>query len=355
MDRLEVQVRHQHPSGFRLDVQFQSDAKVLSLFGPSGSGKTTLLSVIGGFLRPDEARVCQGTSTLVDTKQGILIPPEHRRVGFVFQDHLLFPHLSVERNLTYGRRQVRSARIPFQRVIDILELGPLLAQMPRTLSGGQQQRVALGRAILSEPELLLMDEPLRSLDEALRSRILAYLEPVLAEWNIQTIYVSHNQMEVRRLATWTVVLDQGRVVDQGPTEEVIEHPTLLDRQGEMGPVNILRVTEVHQDSAGTWHGWVQQQQLDLPPPATSIASGLVTFAPTVVSILISDAGTGSARNRLMGRIRHLHPLADRVLVGIDVGPLLWAEITPDSCRELGLAIDREVSCSIKVRSMTWIS
>ncbi|HJT36482.1 MAG TPA: molybdenum ABC transporter ATP-binding protein [Pirellulales bacterium] len=224
MNRLSVCCRHRYASGFELDVAFQIAHQVTSLFGPSGSGKTTVLAMIAGALRPQAGRIELGGRMLVDTSQNICLAAEHRRVGLVFQDHLLFPHLNVEQNLRYGqrRRRVGASDIDFGQVVEVLELGDLLERMPRNLSGGQRQRVALGRSLLASPELLLLDEPLAALDAPLKDRILTYLERVVAQWRLPTIYVSHAASEVERLADWVIVLKQGRVAATGTPEQILK-------------------------------------------------------------------------------------------------------------------------------------
>ena len=223
MSWLKFDCRHRHPSGFELDVAFQAEHQVVGLFGPSGSGKTSVLAVIAGLFRPQHGHVLLGQEKLLDTGACVEMPPQRRRVGMVFQDHLLFPHLSVESNLRYGlnRRGAAKRAIDFARVVEVLELGDLLARPPRNLSGGERQRVALARSLLSGPDALLLDEPLTALDQPLKQRILIYLERVLAQWQIPTLFVSHVAADVRRLAEWAVVLDQGRVVASGPPADVL--------------------------------------------------------------------------------------------------------------------------------------
>lgn len=222
MKRLSFQSAHRFAGGFSVDAKLVTTAQVTALFGPSGSGKTSILYMIAGLLRPHTGSITLGEHTWLDTKRGVDLKPEERRVGFVFQDHLLFPHLNVERNLMYGRRRREQARaIQPARVIEVLELGELLDRYPRNLSGGEKQRVALGRSLLSGPELLLLDEPLAALDDGLKQRVLSYLERAMAEWQVPTIYVSHNAAEVRRLAEQVIVLDAGRVTRCGTPQEVL--------------------------------------------------------------------------------------------------------------------------------------
>jgi molybdate transport system ATP-binding protein len=218
---LEFRCRLRYASGFTLKASFSTTARVTALFGPSGSGKSSVLSVIAGLRRPEEGVVRLGTRTLAESTQRIYLPPEARRIGYVFQAHLLFPHLSVHDNLLYGwRRRAEHARpVDFQRVAHVLDLADLLNRFPHTLSGGERQRVALGRALLCGPELLLLDEPLASVDDARKQRVLDYVERMLEEWRIPTLYVTHDSGEVRRLAENVVVLQDGWVSGSGtPTE-----------------------------------------------------------------------------------------------------------------------------------------
>jgi molybdate transport system ATP-binding protein len=214
MSLLECRCRLRYPTGFVLDVDFTTDAAVTALVGPSGSGKTTILSLIAGLRHAEDGRIRLGERVVFDHARRINLPPEQRRVGYVFQDGLLFPHLTVKANLLYGQRRRRSTarNIKLDHIVQILEIGNLLARWPLSLSGGQRQRVALGRALLCGPELLLLDEPLASLDQELKGRVLAAIERILKEFRIPTLYVSHDPDEVRSIADWVIQLQQGRVL-----------------------------------------------------------------------------------------------------------------------------------------------
>ena len=222
MTLLSFECQHQYPSGFQLGLAFQVNHRFTALFGPSGSGKSSILAMIAGIVRPRQGRIMLGDEVLLDTARRVCLPPEKRHVGVVYQDSLLFPHLTVERNLRYGVRHRRRRRmVDFARVVEVLEIGQLLTRYPRNLSGGERQRVALGRALLSGPEILLMDEPLASLDAPLKLKILTYLERAVAEWNIPAIYVTHAQAEVRRAAQWVVAIHRGSLATVGPPEEML--------------------------------------------------------------------------------------------------------------------------------------
>ena len=200
-----------------IEASFENVGGVTALFGHSGAGKTSIVSMIAGLLRPDSGVITLDGETLDDTKSGIHLPAYRRHIGYVFQDARLFPHLSVAENLDYGRRMnglVRDAA-DATRVTNLLDLGDLLSRRPGKLSGGEKQRVALGRALLSQPRLLLLDEPLGSLDEERKSEILPYLVRLRDHSAIPMIYVSHSADEVRTLATQVIIVQQGRIAARG--------------------------------------------------------------------------------------------------------------------------------------------
>src|SRR6516164_1802014 len=202
---------------FSLRATFETEGRVTGLFGASGAGKTSLVSMIAGLLRPDRGTISIDGEIMDDTAKAIHVPAWRRRIGYVFQDARLFPHLDVAQNLDYGRRMNRLADDPTQRkrVTELLDIGHLLDRRPGKLSGGERQRVALGRALLSKPRLLLLDETLGSLDEGRRAEILPYLVRLRDEARIPMVYVSHDPAELRQLATQIVLLKGGRVTSVG--------------------------------------------------------------------------------------------------------------------------------------------
>lgn len=210
---IEVAFRHRQ-GDFSLDVDFVSDASLMALFGPSGSGKTTVLNVIAGLIRPAAARVRVGERMLTDTGTGVFLPPHCRRIGYVFQEGRLFPHLTVRQNLLYGRFFTASTE-RYNRpeeVVALFGLGALLDRRTFTLSGGERQRVAIGRALLAAPRLLLLDEPLASLDEARKRETLPYIERLRDEFAVPIVYVSHSWSEIERLAAEVVRMEEGRTL-----------------------------------------------------------------------------------------------------------------------------------------------
>jgi molybdate transport system ATP-binding protein len=202
---------------FTLEADFTSEGRVTGLFGASGAGKTSLINMIAGLVKPDRGTIALDGETLDDTTAGMHVPPYRRRIGYVFQDARLFPHLDVRANLDYGRRMNGLTDDPAQRqrVIDLLDVGTLLDRRPGKLSGGERQRVAFGRALLSKPKLLLLDEPLGALDEDRKREILPYLVRLRDEAGIPMVYVSHDAAELRQLATQIVMLKGGRITAFG--------------------------------------------------------------------------------------------------------------------------------------------
>ena len=247
---ISVSLTHDFGS-FRLDAAFDAPDGVTALFGRSGSGKTTVVNAVAGLLRPDCGRISVGDRVLLDTDAGTWTPPHRRNIGYVFQDARLFPHLTVKQNLGYGRWFARNRNpADMARVVEMLGIGPLLARRPGALSGGERQRVALGRALLSAPDLLLMDEPLAALDEARKAEILPYLERLRDEAGIPILYVSHALAEVARLATTVVLLDAGRVMAAGPVTEVLSDPAIAPGLGLREAGAILHARIEAQDDDG---------------------------------------------------------------------------------------------------------
>jgi len=246
---IEVALRHSF-GAFALDVAFKIERPgVTALFGPSGAGKTSVINAIAGLLRPREGRIAIEDRVVLDTDARVFVPPQQRRTGYVFQDARLFPHMSVADNLRFGWRRTpnRIGEDGIARIVDLLGLGPLLQRAPKVLSGGEKSRVALGRALLSAPDLLLLDEPLAALDAARRSEILPYLGHLRDEARLPMIYVSHAVDEVARLADEIVVIRDGRVEAQSSVFDLL---TKIDGSIPMlGAVLDARV-EAHRSSEG---------------------------------------------------------------------------------------------------------
>jgi molybdate transport system ATP-binding protein len=308
---LAVDIKHRLGT-FLLDVRFAAERGLTALFGRSGAGKTSLINVIAGLIRPDQGRVVVEGVTVVDTERGIFVPVHKRRVGYVFQDGRLFPHLTVRQNLLYGRwfAPTPERHGELDRVVDLLGISALLDRRPAKLSGGEKQRVAIGRALLASPRLLLMDEPLASLDEARKAEILPYIERLRDESGVPIVYVSHSVSEVARLASTVVLVSAGSVAAVGPTAEIMQRLDLFPLTGRAEAGAIIEATvEAHDDAfclttlrsrAGLWRlpriDLAPGERLRLRVRARDVM--LATRAPEGVSALnvmagvVADIGAG---------------------------------------------------------------
>jgi len=341
---------------FAIDVRFESAGRLTALFGPSGSGKTTLINMIAGLIRPDKGRIAVDGRVLVDTSAGIFVPKHKRRIGMVFQDARLFPHMSVAGNLRYGRwfTPAQERYADMDAVVELLGIGPLLARRPAKLSGGEKQRVAIGRALLASPKLLLMDEPLASLDEARKAEILPYIERLRDETKIPIVYVSHSVAEVARLASDVVMLAQGKVVASGATEAVMQRLDLLpvEERGEGGAVldtKVLRHDEVFGMTVlGSAAGEIRVPRLAMKADA----SVRIRIRARDVMIATENPTGLSALNILPGTIVAISPgEGPAVEVGIDCnGATVLARITEQSRQALKLRLGGKVFAVVKTVS-----
>lgn len=239
---------HRRFAGLELNVAFEAPAGVTALFGPSGCGKTSTVNALAGLMRPDRGRIALDGRVLFDAATDLA--PQARRIGYVFQDARLFPHLSVAGNLRYPARWRRGADADFDRVVALLGLESLLKRRPRNLSGGERQRVAIGRALLSDPALLVMDEPLAALDDARKAEILPWLERLRDETHLPMLYVSHSVPEVLRLANTVVLMERGRVRHAGPLTEVLADPDLAPLLGTREAGALIRAEVMEREPDG---------------------------------------------------------------------------------------------------------
>jgi molybdate transport system ATP-binding protein len=353
---LSVQVQKAR-GAFALDAQFDLPTPgVVALFGRSGCGKSTLVDVLAGLLAPDSGRIVLDGTVLLDTAAGIDVAAERRRIGYVFQDARLFPHLRIEANLRYGaRRATGAAYADFDSVTAMLGLAPLLARRPHQLSGGERQRVSIGRALLSQPRLLLLDEPLASLDSARRDEVLPYLEILRDRLTIPMVYVSHNFDEVLRLATHLVLIDNGRTLGQGDVGAMSLRSELRDIIGPEA-VGAIVDGEIRRVEAGTGLAHVAVGAGEILVRADGHAAGAklrVQILARDVIVATREPRDLSVRNMLRGTVTHIaRDSGDADLVSIDVGgAILMARITSAATQELALAPGLTAWALVKAVSM----
>ncbi len=337
---------------FELDTRFESDGMLTALFGPSGSGKSSLVNLIGGLMRPDKGSIKIDRRVLVDTHSNVFVPKHNRRIGYVFQDARLFPHMTVGQNLRYGRfftpRAERYADMA--SVVELLGIGHLLDRKPSLLSGGEKQRVAIGRALVASPKLILMDEPLASLDDARKAEILPYIERLRDETKIPVVYVSHSIAEVARLATDIVVLSNGKVMAAGSPDTILSRLDLLpeEERNEAGTIVELEVAGHEKDTGlsvlrsrgGVWRF----------PQITAERGDRVRVRVRARDILIAtERPRGlSAINVLPVRIIDIAEGGAEAHVRLDCGgDILVARVTRHSTFALGLAPGKNVFAVVK--------
>jgi molybdate transport system ATP-binding protein len=349
---IEVDV-HQNLGSFHLEARFASSGRLTALFGPSGSGKTSLVNLIGGLAKSQLGRIAVDGRVLVDTRAGVFVPRHKRRIGYVFQEPRLFPHLNVRHNLEYGTWFARASDChgDFNAIVDLLGIGHLLDRRPGRLSGGEKQRVAIGRALLAGPRLLLMDEPLASLDQSRKAEILPYIERLRDERAIPILYVSHSVAEVTRLATDMVVMANGRVVECGPTQHLLQRLDVLPAE-DRGEAGVLLDTVI--EGYENLHG---MSRLRSPAGRFFIPGSLgAAGAPVRLRLKARDVILAtrkpegmSALNVLEGTVAKIGaPSGPLVDVSIDCsGQPIIARITRLSLENLKLAPGKPVYAIIK--------
>jgi molybdate transport system ATP-binding protein len=350
---LEVDIEHRL-ADFALDIHFRAGRGLTALFGRSGAGKTSVVNAIAGLLRPRRGRIVMDGSVLLDTERGICVPTHRRRVGYVFQEGRLFPHLTVRQNLLFGRwfapaRERRAGSL--DDIVDLLGIAALLDRRPGRLSGGEKQRVAIGRALLASPRLLLMDEPLASLDARRKDEILPYLERLRDEARMPIVYVSHSIAEVTRLATTIVLISAGLVHAVGPLQQVMGRAELYPLAGRFEAGAVLGVRIAAHDPR-----WSLTQltgdfgNLTVPRLDAPVGTALRVRIRARDVILAVARPTGiSALNVLAAEVERVVPIEESALeVQLRLGAdRLLARVTRRSGKALGLAAGRAVFAVIK--------
>jgi molybdate transport system ATP-binding protein len=350
--RLAVSVER---PGFSLRTDLVLDQRATGIFGPSGAGKSTLLLCLAGLVRPTSGRIQLLDQTLFDHDRGIDCPVHQRRIGVVFQQALLFPHRSVRGNLVYGQDllPVADRRIPFAQVVDLLGLEALLERRPRDLSGGERQRVALGRALLTSPRLLILDEPTASLDRGRRQQIVPYLRRVRDDLGIPIVHVSHDLPELLQVTDELVLLDQGRVVAQGPLHRLALDPAALGRLHDLGLVNVLPgVIAAHVPEDGLSLLQVGPHRLACGLLTATVGMAVEMLLRPADIALADRAITGiSLQNQLPATITGVTAIAGRVILHLDAGVPLLAEVSAKAVRENQFIAGTQVWCLFKAQAV----
>jgi len=335
-----------------IEAAFEAGPGVTALFGRSGAGKTSIVNMIAGLLKPTWGRIAADGRVLYDSTVGISLPAYKRRVGYVFQDGRLFPHLTVQQNLGYGRWFTPAAEriLDFDQVVELLDIAPLLKRLPTSLSGGEKQRVAIGRALLASPRILLMDEPLASLDEHRKQEILPYIERMNDETRIPIVYVSHSLNEVARLANTVVLVSEGRAEVAGPTAEIMARTDLFPLTGRFEAGAVIDCTVAGRDhKSGLLRLDSKAGELLVPLPDMDEGTMVRTrIRARDVMIATEEPNSVSALNVIPATVVDIRidpPYAD---IRLDAGgDALLARITEYSVRKLDLKAGRNVFAVIK--------
>ncbi len=340
-------------SGFTLEVAFTAGPGITALFGESGAGKSTVLHLVAGLLRPDRGRICVNGTAFTDTEARIFLPPHRRRIGYVFQDALLFPHLNVRQNLLYGRWFTRHepGGIGLDQVAALLGIAHLLDRRPTTLSGGERQRVAIGRALLAAPRILLMDEPLAALDVDRKREIIPYIQKLRDELGLPVLYVSHAIEEVARLADRVILMADGKVKSDGPPQQVLS-PKAGPGDDRFARISILTAQSPAYDAK------YQLTQVSHSSGRITLPGRLapgdgpirIVIRATDVTIALSRPRELSIRTALRGKVSAISEPQGAVAmveVRLSGGEILAAAVTRKAVDELGLGEGDQVYCLVK--------
>lgn len=338
-----------------IDVNLRAAGGVTVIFGSSGAGKTSILRAIAGIITPDEGRITLGEKIYFDSAAGINLPMQERKVGYVFQNHVLFPHMTAEQNVLYGVRSEsrRSARERVRDLFSLLGIQRTAARYPHELSGGEQQRIALARALATEPLVMLLDEPLSAVDVATRSRLLEEISAIQHQSGIPFLYVTHNHSEAVRLGNAMLVVDEGKVVQEGAPLEIFNAPRTASAARVVGTENVFvgRILR-HQPEDGMTEIDINSCRLEVPYNGLSIGSQ-VTVGIRSEDIIVSreHLTQTSARNVLQGVIKHIIRDVDKTELVASCGIDFKVSVTRAAVRILGLEVGSKVYLLIKARAL----
>ena len=351
---LDLQFRKTYPD-FTLSVSTSFPAGIVAVFGPSGSGKTTILNCVAGLLTPDEGEIALKGQTLFSHAEGINLSPERRRIGYMFQESLLFPHLTVKENIHYGYKltPTHMRRIDPSHLVEMLELGPLINRRTPSLSAGERQRVVLARALATSPDLLLLDEPLANLHVSIKGRILRYLKAVHGELSMSMVYVSHSISEVLALAHKVLVLDRGRQVAYDEPRRLLGQPVAVPVVHTESLENLFDVTvSEHRPASGISLANLGDTVLALPHLNHEVGK-VISIAIKASDVILAAERPRkiSARNILEARVDSVHLMGYSVLVHAHLEEPWVIEITPDALANLDLKDGGSIYLIVKSSSI----
>lgn len=353
--RILLSRRRTHSPSFALDLALEVPPGITILFGPSGAGKSTLLDSIAGLVRPEEGRIALGDRLFFDSRAGVDLPPQKRRIGYLFQSAALFPHMSVEDNVAYGLDHLRpeARRQEVTAILEAFRVEKLRSRKPAEVSGGEGQRVALARALVTSPRLLLLDEPLSGLDAELKGAIVDDLRAWNAAQRIPVLYVTHSREEVDALGERVIALDQGRVAGRGTPQEILDAPRRKTLAQAAGFENLLvgQVVDLR-EADGVMRVRLESGSEIEVPLGYAMAGDAVHVAVRAGDILLATEKPHglSARNVLEGTIVSLERRGALLVTRVDCGTVFTAHVTPGAARALELGTGRRVWLVLKTHS-----
>lgn len=343
---LRVQLPRRH---FTLNLAFEMGRETLGVYGHSGAGKTSLFYLINGLESPTEGRIVLNGRVLTDSDKGIHLPPQKRRIGTVFQEKLLFPHLTVRENLLFGIPYCKKPGIPLSDVVDLLDLSHVLNSQPAEISGGEQQRTAIGRALLTSPELLLLDEPFNAVDNSLRSNILPYLRRLQNQLEIPMLVISHDLPDIQRLTDRILLLKQGQNCGFGSITDLMNRSDLQDELS--GMVNRFEVFHPQEYSPGLFSCTVEGMDQPLKSPLAPSKRFSLIIPPDEIALSRKPVPQISMQNQLPGTLTAMERRGGNVYCMVDCGVMIRVQLTSDAVEELKLQAGEKVCCLFKAHSL----
>lgn len=336
-------------SGITINAKFEVEGGCSVLSGPSGAGKTSIINMLSGLMTPASGRIVINSRILYDSGKGINLPPDKRRAGYVFQESRLFPHMTVRKNLLYGRKNTGDKRILLDDVADLLGISKLMDRYPKNLSGGEKQRVALGRALLSSPEFLLMDEPMASLDSSRRDELINYISRTTSTYNIPVVYVTHNVDEIIRLSDQVGIMESGTLTRFGPAIDILNSGDFIDKLPERDFGVVCEGTVVSIDrSTGMAIISFGSNQIEVVHAALKNGDRVRFRIPAMDVVLATEVISTSARNIYPALVTQVKQANHFVDVKTDIGGFdIWARISMQSFKDMNLCENAEVYVVIK--------
>ncbi len=334
---------------FELQLKAEFGNDMIGVFGPSGAGKTSFFNLLAGLERPTKGCIILNGRVLTDVEKGIYVPPNKRRGGVVFQEKLLFPHLNVRENLLFGERYAKEKKIDLKTVTELLDLASLLESRPDRISGGEQQRTALGRALLTSPDLLLMDEPFNAVDNELRLNILPYLKRLGDELDIPILVISHDLPDIQRLTDKIYLIEHGRSLGYGSIMDLFDNRHHLEKNGLL---NAFTLVQPEEQENGTYTCRIKgHPDLAIKTPMAAGPEFTMVIRPNEIALSRHFVPEISIQNQLPGRLAEIIGDENRIYCVVDVGIKMIAEITPQAIKELALVPGDTVYCLFKTHSL----